>query len=178
MAFVPEVPEESAGEDLRQLYSEIRRGFGVLSHMSLVQGSRPDLLRANYALSRVLDGDGALPPTLKEKIGLVVSAANSASYCIAVHLEILQRLGVDKELGKQLVRDYESALLPEPEKALLRYAEKLTRTPFQIKESDVAELRRHGWDDAAILEACMVTAHFNYLNRIATGLGLVPPNVF
>ena len=57
---------------------------------------------------------------------------------------------------------------------LLEYADKLTRTPGECGESDVAELRAAGWPDRAIHDATQVIAYFNYINRIADGLGVVP----
>ena len=39
-------------------------------------------------------------------------------------------------------------------------------------EQDVEELRRCGYSDRAIHDAAQVTAYFNYINRIADGLGV------
>lgn len=39
-------------------------------------------------------------------------------------------------------------------------------------EADVAFLSDHGWSDRAIHDACQVVAYFNYINRIADGLGV------
>jgi len=49
---------------------------------------------------------------------------------------------------------------------------KLTRTPAAVTEQDVRNLRDSGWSDAAIHDAAQVTAYFNYINRIADGLGV------
>jgi alkylhydroperoxidase family enzyme len=61
----------------------------------------------------------------------------------------------------------------EKARALFRFADKLTRKPLDIEETDVAELRRAGWDDAAIREAVLTVAYFNFINRVSFGLGLV-----
>ena len=39
---------------------------------------------------------------------------------------------------------------------------------------DVAQLREHGYDDRAISSCVQVVAYFNYINRIAEGLGVGP----
>ena len=54
------------------------------------------------------------------------------------------------------------------------YAEKLTRTPEAMTEADVVALREVGWSDLEIHDACQVIAYFNYINRIADGLGVDP----
>lgn len=39
---------------------------------------------------------------------------------------------------------------------------------------DLDTLRAHGWDDRAIHDATQVVAFFNYITRIADGLGVEP----
>jgi alkylhydroperoxidase family enzyme len=46
--------------------------------------------------------------------------------------------------------------------------------PSSVGAADVDELRAHGWDDAAIHDAIQVIAYFNYINRIADGVGVGP----
>ena len=56
--------------------------------------------------------------------------------------------------------------------ALCDYAVQLTRKPAAVGAADVQALREHGWDDAAIHDAIQVIAYFNYVNRIAEGVGV------
>jgi len=55
---------------------------------------------------------------------------------------------------------------------MLDYAVKLTLTPADIGEEDVQRLRHEGFDDSGILDICQVTAYYNYVNRLADGLGV------
>ena len=59
-----------------------------------------------------------------------------------------------------------------PDQRLLHFAEKLTDECASIDPSDVAELRAHGFDDRGISSCVQVVAYFNYINRIAKGLGV------
>ncbi len=68
--------------------------------------------------------------------------------------------------------DYRRAPLSEKDRALCEYAEKLTRTPGEMNSEDVARLRAAGFSDAAIHDAAQVVSYFNYINRIADGLGV------
>ena len=55
---------------------------------------------------------------------------------------------------------------------MLAYAIRLTRAPSTVGDADIAELRKHGFDDRAIHDICAVTAYFGFVNRIADGLGV------
>jgi alkylhydroperoxidase family enzyme len=43
-----------------------------------------------------------------------------------------------------------------------------------VGREHVDALRAHGWDDASIHDAIQVIAYFNYINRIAEGVGVDP----
>jgi alkylhydroperoxidase family enzyme len=51
-------------------------------------------------------------------------------------------------------------------------AEKLSSTPTRMTEADWAPLRALGMDDQALLEVAHIVGIFNYLTRLADGLGL------
>lgn len=55
---------------------------------------------------------------------------------------------------------------------LCEYALRLTHAPEECCEDDVRRLRASGLDDRAIVDANQVVAYFNYVNRIALGLGV------
>jgi alkylhydroperoxidase family enzyme len=48
----------------------------------------------------------------------------------------------------------------------------LTRSPSSVDADDIAALRAAGFGDAGISSATQVIAYFNYINRIAEGLGV------
>lgn len=76
------------------------------------------------------------------------------------------------DLLRQIAEDYEKAPIREAEKAMLRYAEILTAQPWNVQEEDVEELKSLGFTDRDILDINQVIAYFNYVNRIASGLGV------
>ncbi len=69
-------------------------------------------------------------------------------------------------------RDWRTAPLAPRDQALCGYAEKLTRAPSSVGRADVEQLRAAGFDDRAIHDAVQVIAYFNYINRVADGLGV------
>jgi alkylhydroperoxidase family enzyme len=55
---------------------------------------------------------------------------------------------------------------------MLAYAVKLTKTPWEIEKTDVDVLRAAGFGDSAILDICQIVGYFNFVNRLADGLGV------
>ncbi len=55
---------------------------------------------------------------------------------------------------------------------MLEYVEKLTRHPGRITAADAETLRSAGFDDRGIHDICAIAAYFNFVNRIADGLGV------
>ncbi|MGI9015378.1 MAG: hypothetical protein ACR2GY_14190 [Phycisphaerales bacterium] len=78
------------------------------------------------------------------------------------------------ELADAVIRDYRRAALEPADRALCDYALKLTLVPGEMTEDDIHALRGHGFDDEAISLATQVIGYFNYINRIADGLGVDP----
>ena len=70
------------------------------------------------------------------------------------------------------MNDYAKADLDPVLQALGVYATKLTRTPGEMVEADVLALRQVGLDDEQILAANLVASYFNFINRVADGLGV------
>lgn len=88
------------------------------------------------------------------------------------HGEALRALGADDAIVEALKQDPAQAPLEARPTALVGYALKLTRTPWDVGLQDVAALRNAGLSDGAIHDAAAITAYFNFVNRIALGLGV------
>jgi len=172
MSFVSKVPEAEASPELGALYREIREHYGFLPNYFQALGRDPRLIEGHKAFAQMVLPDGALPAVLKEQIMVVVSGINSSSYCIAAHLELLRRYGIEKSLGRKLATDYANAPVGTKEMAVFRFADKLTRKPADIGKADADALLQTGWGETALLEAVLTVAWANLVNRVAFGLGL------
>lgn len=58
---------------------------------------------------------------------------------------------------------------------MLDYVAKLTIKCADVQREDVENLRAHGFDDTAILQINLIASWFNYINRVADGLGVGRP---
>ena len=88
------------------------------------------------------------------------------------HRRGLRRLLKDDGLARRIEDDYETAGLDPRRLAMLRYADKLTRSPGRMRQEDLEPLREAGFSDEDILHIAEVTAYYAYVNRVADGLGV------
>jgi len=73
---------------------------------------------------------------------------------------------------QKIIEDYRSAGLSERTKAALDFSCKLTHSPGKVSKDDTDNLKNLGFSDREILDICQVTAYFNFVNRMADGLGI------
>jgi uncharacterized peroxidase-related enzyme len=88
------------------------------------------------------------------------------------HAEFLRLVALDEELAVALRRDYTQANLSPQERAMLDYVAMVTRHADRASPQDLDKLREVGFDDRAILQINLIASWFNYINRVADGLGV------
>jgi uncharacterized peroxidase-related enzyme len=175
MPFLPVLPEEQASAEVKNIYEYVTRRWGFLPNYFQALGHDAQLLQDQVNLyTNAMNEERGLPKIIKEQIATVVSGINMSSYCLPAHLEILGRMGMDKSLSRRLSIDYKSAPLDPKVMELLKFCEKLTANPGDMRRADIEKLRELGWNDAAIFDAVLVTSLYACANRFSSGLGLTP----
>ena len=58
--------------------------------------------------------------------------------------------------------------------AICNFAKKLTETPNLVDKQDIELLKNYDFSDKDISQIVQIIAYFNYINRVADGLGLEP----
>ena len=120
----------------------------------------------------IMFGRSGLSRAEREAIAVVVSANNDCAYCVNHHAEALKRYIKDEETLSALINADGLETLEPRLSNIVRHAEKLTDVPGAMTESDLGELRAVGLSDKDILDLTLITAYFNFVNRIALGLGV------
>jgi uncharacterized peroxidase-related enzyme len=111
----------------------------------------------------------------REMIAAYVSGLNACTYCHGTHLAVAAACGVAPELVKALLEDIDSAPVEPRMKPILNYARKLTLAPARMTPGDAEAIYAAGWGDDALYSTVLVTALFNFYNRLADGVGLEMP---
>ena len=70
--------------------------------------------------------------------------------------------------------DWTLAKLDDKERALLDFARKLNDNPGDVRQPHIDQLRSAGLSDQNIFDVVVLVAYFNFMNRIADGLGVEP----
>ena len=175
MPFLAVLPEEQASAEVRKIYEYVSGAWGFVPNYFQALGHNVQLLQDQVNLfTNVMQEERGLPKIVKEQIATVVSGINMSSYCLPQHLEILGRMGMDKSLGRRLSIDYKSAPLDPKVMELLKFCEKLTTNPGDMRRADIEKLQELGWNDDSIFDAVLVTSIFACANRFSSGLGLTP----
>ena len=93
------------------------------------------------------------------------------------HGKGLFRLTKNQGLVDQLKVDFKKADITIKEKAMLDYSYKLTLFPWDMKNSDVEDLKKAGFSDKEILDINQIVSYYAYVNRLADGLGVELENI-
>lgn len=78
----------------------------------------------------------------------------------------------DHTLVKHLKTDPANAPLMPQDKAMIDFALKLTREPASVRKEDLEFLQQHGFAEAQIVDIILITCTFNFMDRLADGLGV------
>jgi uncharacterized peroxidase-related enzyme len=153
MPYLQKLPENATLIDLFRAYPETARPL-IAFHEVLLRGESP------------------FSDTERELIAAYVSGLNRCRYCHGVHTATAEALGMPEGAVKDLLKGIDTAPIDERMKPVLRYVEKLTRTPDAMTREDADAVYAAGWDQDALYHAVATCALFNFMNRLVEGLGI------
>ncbi len=173
MAWIEQIDTDDAEGKLAEMYAQLIRQRGKVSNILKVHSLNPEAMGNHLDLyMTIMFGRSGLSRGEREAIAVVVSANNDCAYCVNHHAEALRRYIKDEETLSMLSTADGLETLEPRLSNIVRHAEKLTNAPEAMTESDLGELRAVGLSDRDILDLTLITAYFNFVNRIALGLGV------
>src|SRR5664279_5087439 len=156
-------------------FAALQDYFGFVPAVFRCQSLLPRLIEAETGLAAlIVFQDRALSRKRKERLLLILAAANRSAYCVTTHYQMLCLLGDPEERIDQLLSDYRQAGLSAADVALSRFTLKLCTNGHCVSREDFAELDTYGWTCETILEAILITAWAKFRSSLSTGLGAIP----
>ncbi len=174
MSWIQEIDENDAEGKLKGIYDDIIKTRGKVSNIMRVQSLATGAMQGHMDLYlQVMFKRPGLSRAEREMVATYVSRLNGCSYCMDHHGVALLNYWKDQaRLDILKTGNVEELDLSTREMALLDYADTLTRSPGAMMEMYVEALRAAGLKEAEILNLNMVVSYFNFVNRIAVGLGV------
>ncbi len=173
MSWITTIDMSEASGELKEIYEGLKEKRGKVSNIMKVQSLNPSVMKEHMNLYvTLMFQKSGLSREEREMIAVVVSKTNECKYCINHHAKALNHYWKDSEKIRKLTQKPDSLELPEKTHRMLEYAVKLTNNPKGINEADIAVLRESGFSDEDILNINLVVSYFNFVNRIALGLGV------
>ena len=170
-----EADESTLPEDLRPYFQKCRDKLGFVPNVLRAWLLRPERLR-NFirAYDELMLAPGGLSKLEREMIAVAVSSWNRCYYCLVAHGAAVRKLSGDPQLGEMMVFNYRVAELEPRQRTMLDFAVKLTAAPHEVSEADRRGLREVGFSDEDIFDLAEVAGFFNYTNRVAHAVDMMP----
>lgn len=166
MARIALIEPNQAAPEIKEIYEQKLKGKPGNAQKALAH--RPDMLK-NF-LGFYASVGRSLERKLYELTYIRGSMINQCHYCLQHHLASSKRVGVTPDDWKAL-RAGDYSRFTEKEQTALAYAEKLTRDPHSVSDSDFVKLKKH-FNDAEIVDLHLLTGVANLTNRFTDPLGL------
>jgi uncharacterized peroxidase-related enzyme len=172
MTRIKVIQQGEADGRLKEIYSEIIRKRGKLAEVHKIQSLRPESIVSHMDLyMEIMYSRSDLTRAEREMMAVVVSAINNCEYCRLHHSEALNHYWKDDDRIAILATDFTKAGLSGKEALLCRFSRELTLRPESFLENSMIEdLKNAGLTDNAVLDATLVVAYFNFVNRVVMAL--------
>jgi uncharacterized peroxidase-related enzyme len=173
-AWIETVAWADATGTLKEAYDWQAASLGEPTEFTQLGSLYPELVLERLRLYKVVEGaPSALSPVERRLAAYVTSVLNGTPHCASGLVHRLADLSVPSALLDRIRDDPQQLASGDPRlDAIVAYAARLTSAPADITESDVKQLKAVGLSDLDILDLNNIVAYFNYINRVANGLGL------
>lgn len=176
MVFETPDPSAISDEDIKKYFDKCLEKIGFVPNVLQAYTFKPDRWRAFVKIYHALmdKATSDLSVLEREMIAVVVSSVNRCYYCLVAHGAAVRQISGDPELGEMMVINYRVAELSVRQRAMLDYAWKLTEKPWTVEQSDRDALKAAGFSDEEIFDIGEVVGFYNYTNRMAYTVDMMP----
>jgi uncharacterized peroxidase-related enzyme len=165
--------KDQAAPSVQPIFDKLTHVFGQMPSFFGVMARVPDALTHFLPLYSAVIDQGSVEAKYKELAYLKTAQINGCEYCFRAHTASGKKNGVTEDQIKALTFFVRSKAFDEKEKAVLLYAERVTRGASAIRAGALQELKQHFTDDQ-IVELTLTISIANFTNRFNDAMLTTP----
>ena len=166
-------------EDIRSRIEAVQEKSGFVPNVFLTLAYRPDEFRAFFAYhDALMEKDSGLSKAEREMIVVATSSANQCQYCVVAHGAILRVRAKNPLIADQVAVNYRKADITARQRAMLDFAMKVSARTYEVDDSDIVDLKGHGFTDEDVWDIAAIAAFFGMSNRLANVTSMRPNHEF
>jgi uncharacterized peroxidase-related enzyme len=163
------ISKENAAPEVQPILDKLTHGFGKVPSFFGTMARVPGVLASFVPFYTAVIEGGTVERKYKELAYLKTSLINGCEYCHRAHSASGKKNGVTDEQIKALAFYHRSPAFDAQEKAVILYAERVTRGAAAIRPPALAELKQY-FNDDQIVELTLAIAVANFTNRFNDAL--------
>jgi alkylhydroperoxidase family enzyme len=164
MARVSFLSKEQVVPEFREMFQNMEdKGFQVLNLFKVMAHS-PKVGRSFLRLGNAILFKGAVPPNFRELAILRVGNIYQAKYEFTKHAPLALKTGIKQEQIDALSDWEKSGKFNEQERAILRYADEVTKN-IQVKDETFAAVRKF-LNEEGMVELTTTIGYYGMVSRI------------
>jgi uncharacterized peroxidase-related enzyme len=167
------ISKEEAAPEVQALIDKISHGTGKPPAFFGTMARFPGAFATFVPLYTAIIEGGTVERKYKELAYLKASLINGCEYCYRAHVGSGKKNGVSDAQIQALAFFHRSPAFDAKEKAVILYAERVTRGASAIRPAALNELKQYFTDDQ-IVEITMATCVANFTNRFNDAMLNVP----
>ena len=165
--------KDQAAPSVQPIFDKLTHVIGHMPGFFATMARVPDALANFVPLYGAVIDKGSVEAKYKELAYLKTSQVNGCEYCHRAHTASSKKQGVTEDQVKALTFFQRSPAFDAKEKAVILYAERLTRGASAMRPSALQELKQYFSDDQ-IVELTLTVCIANFTNRFNDALLITP----
>ncbi|MEV7631394.1 carboxymuconolactone decarboxylase family protein [Microbacterium sp. NPDC089318] len=163
-------PALDADEGVAAMYEEDLAADGFVHSYTAAMAVNPEAHEAFVALVRAVVP--SIGVRIYEAATLGAARAIGSSHCLIAHGRKSMKAGVVDEAGLRAFAADDDSAFSEAERAVIRYAQRLSASPQEMTDSDATALREHGFTDRQIVDITLAAGLRNHFSRSLLALAV------
>jgi alkylhydroperoxidase family enzyme len=161
---------EGASAAVAQMYGDDLADDGFVHSYTAAMAVNPEAHEAFVALVRTVVP--SIGVRIYEAATLGAARAIGSSHCLIAHARKSLKAGVVDEAGLRAFAADDDSAFTDAERAVIRYAARLSTSPQEMTDADAPALREHGFTDRQIVDITLAAGLRNHFSRSLLALAV------